>query len=144
MHQLTDLPVGLEPSRMASALERNAQIRDEASRNLLIAAVAAGARRWWRNVSPGPYPPGPEPHRENDALDLGAVGSRAISVRGIAALEHWTLNCPPLAGVVLRYGQLYGPGTGADQPVGPFRCMPMPPLTRPSLASTRAHPASSI
>jgi nucleoside-diphosphate-sugar epimerase len=37
-------------------------------------------------------------------------------VRGVAALENWTLNSPPLEGVVLRYGHLYGPGTGADQP----------------------------
>lgn len=40
------------------------------------------------------YAPGPEPHRESDPLDLAAVGSRAVSVRGIAALEYWTLNSP--------------------------------------------------
>jgi nucleoside-diphosphate-sugar epimerase len=120
VHQLTDLPMGLEPSRMAAAIGRNARLRDEGTRNLLTAAAAAGARRVVAQSIAWAYAPGPEPHRERDALDLGAVGSRAISVRGIAALEYWTLNSPPLAGVVLRYEQLYGPGTGADQPVGPL------------------------
>jgi uncharacterized protein YbjT (DUF2867 family) len=45
IHQLTDLPTGLEPSRMAEAIVRNARIRDEGTRNLLAAAAAAGARR---------------------------------------------------------------------------------------------------
>jgi hypothetical protein len=33
---------------------------------------------------------------------------------GIVALERLTLSSPPIEGVVLRYGYLYGPGTGAD------------------------------
>jgi len=37
--------MGLEPSRMAEAIVRNARIRDEGTRNLLAAAAAAGARR---------------------------------------------------------------------------------------------------
>jgi hypothetical protein len=64
------------------------------------------------------YAPGPEPHFEKDPLDTEAEGNRAISVRGIIALEYWTLNSPPLEGLVLRYGQIYGPGTGADAPAG--------------------------
>lgn len=86
-------------------------------KNLL---TAAGARRVVAQSIAWAYGPGPEPHRERDPLDLGAVGSRAVSVRGIAALEHWTLNLP-LAGVVLRYGQLYGPGTGVNAAVGRIR-----------------------
>ena len=108
--------MGLEPGRMAEAIARNAHIRDEGTRNLLTAAAAAGARRVVAQSIAWAYAPGPEPHRESDPLDLGAVGSRAVSVRGIAALEYWILNSPPLAGVVLRYGQFYGPGTGVDAP----------------------------
>jgi nucleoside-diphosphate-sugar epimerase len=37
--------MGLEPSRMAEAIVRNARIRDQGTRNLLTAAAAAGARR---------------------------------------------------------------------------------------------------
>ena len=38
---------------------------------------------------------------------------------GVAALEHWALASPPLVGIVLRYGQLYGPGTGTETPPRP-------------------------
>ena len=41
VHQLTDLPPGLDPARMADAAQRNARIRDEGTRNLVAAAVAA-------------------------------------------------------------------------------------------------------
>ena len=33
---------------------------------------------------------------------------------GVATLEHLTVSSPPIEGVVLRYGHLYGPGTGFD------------------------------
>ncbi len=114
IHQLTDLPKGLDPSLMAEAVVRNARIRDEGTRNLVRAAIAAGARRLVAQSIAWIYAPGPEPHVETDPLDADAKGDRAVSVRGVAALENWTLNAPPMAGVVLRYGQLYGPGTGTD------------------------------
>ena len=37
-------------------------------------------------------------------------------MQGVIALEDLTLRSPPLEGVVLRYGQLYGPGTASDRP----------------------------
>jgi nucleoside-diphosphate-sugar epimerase len=116
IHQLTDLPKGLDPSRMAEAVVRNARIRDEGTRNLVAAAVAAGTRRLVTQSIAWVYAPGPQPHVEADPLDIDAKGDRGVSVRGVVALETWTLNAPPMAGVVLRYGQLYGPGTGADAP----------------------------
>jgi nucleoside-diphosphate-sugar epimerase len=114
IHQLTDLPKGLDPSLLAEAVGRNARIRDEGSRNLVRAAIAAGATRLVAQSIAWMYAPGPEPHAEGDALDLGADGSRGITARGVAALESQTLNAPPLAGIVLRYGQIHGPG--ADEP----------------------------
>jgi nucleoside-diphosphate-sugar epimerase len=60
------------------------------------------------------YAPGATPHREEDPLDLAAEGSRAVTMRGVLALERCVLSSPPLEGIVLRYGQLYGPGTGSD------------------------------
>jgi hypothetical protein len=62
------------------------------------------------------YAPGNEPHAETDPLDTGAEGERGIDVQGLIALEDLTLRSPPLEGVVLRYGQLYGPGTASDRP----------------------------
>ena len=118
IHQLTDLPPALDPSRMEEAVLRNARIRDEGARNLVAAALAAGARRLVAQSIAWAYAPGPEPHGEDDPLDLDAAGSRAISVRGVAALERQILDSPPLSGVVLRYGQLYGPGTGTEAATG--------------------------
>lgn len=118
IHQLTDLPPDLDPSRMEAATPRNARIRDEGTGNLVRAALAAGARRLVAQSIAWAYAPGPEPHSEDDPLELDAEGRRSITVRGVAALERLTLNSPPLEGVVLRYGQIHGPGTGADAPRG--------------------------
>src|SRR5262245_9909796 len=45
VHQLTDLPPGLDPSRMTEAGPRNARIRSEGTENLVRAALASGACR---------------------------------------------------------------------------------------------------
>jgi nucleoside-diphosphate-sugar epimerase len=118
IHQLTDLPRGLDPARMEDAIVRNARLRTEGTRHLVDAAIAAGARRLVAQSIAWAYAPGPEPHAESDPLDTGATGVRAISVGGIAALESAVLGSPPLQGIVLRYGQLYGPGTGRETPEG--------------------------
>jgi nucleoside-diphosphate-sugar epimerase len=114
IHQLTDLPPGLDPREMAQAIPRNARVRKEGTKNLVKAALAAGARRLIAQSIAWAYAPGPEPHAESDPLDLAAEGSRAVTMEGVAALENYTLNSAPLQGLVLRYGHLYGPGTGAD------------------------------
>ena len=116
IHQLTDLPKNLEPRLMAQAIPRNARIRSEGTRNLVRAAIAAGARRLVAQSIGWAYAPGPEPHAESDPLDADAEGDRGITLRGVIALEELTLQSPPLAGIVLRYGQLYGPGTHSAQP----------------------------
>jgi nucleoside-diphosphate-sugar epimerase len=115
IHQLTDLPKGLEPSLMDHAVLRNARIRSEGTRNLVRAAQAAGARRLIAQSIGWAYAPGNEPHEESDPLDIDDSGDRGITVRGVIALEDWTLRSSPLQGVVLRYGQLHGPGTHADK-----------------------------
>ncbi|RFU44608.1 NAD(P)-dependent oxidoreductase [Paraburkholderia sp. DHOC27] len=117
VHQLTDLPPALDPSRMAEATERNARLRDEGTRNLVAAARAAGARRMVAQSVAFAYAEGPLPHSEDDPLDLGAPGRRAVSVGGVASLERQVLEAP-IESIVLRYGLLYGPGTGFDAPTG--------------------------
>jgi nucleoside-diphosphate-sugar epimerase len=118
IHQLTDLPPGLDPAKMADALVRNARIRDEGTRNLLQAALAAGARRMIAQSIAWIYAPGTTPHLESDPLNVEADGSYNVSTAGVVALETQTLQSPPLDGIVLRYGQLYGPRTGRDAPQG--------------------------
>jgi nucleoside-diphosphate-sugar epimerase len=93
MHQLTDLPDDV--GRLADYAARNDRIRTEGTRNLIAAAQAAGATRLlaqsiaWR-------PPGREAvveQHERQVLDAG--------------------------GVVIRYGQLYGPGTFYEHEIPP-------------------------
>lgn len=113
IHQLTDLPAGLDPNKMGEAIIGNARVRDEGTRNLVEAATSAGARRLIAQSIAWAYAPGPEPHAETDPLDSGAEGGRGISVGGVIALERQVLE-EPMTGIVLRYGHLYGPGTGAE------------------------------
>ncbi|RWH72729.1 NAD(P)-dependent oxidoreductase [Mesorhizobium sp.] len=119
IHQLTDLPAGLDPSKMAEATTRNARIRDEGTRNLVEAAKAANAKRLIAQSIAWVYAPGSEPHAETDPLDSGAEGGRAVSVGGVIALEKHVLGASPVTGIVLRYGHLYGPGTGAESATEP-------------------------
>ena len=116
IHQLTDLPKDLNPREMGAAIIRTARIRGEGTRNLVSAAIAAGARRLVAQSIAWAYAPGGEPHAETDPLDAGAEGDGGINVQGLIAPEDLTLKSPPLEGVVLRYGQLYGPGTASDRP----------------------------
>jgi nucleoside-diphosphate-sugar epimerase len=116
IHQLTDLPRDLDPRQMGEAIARNARVRDEGTRNLVAAALAAGARRVVAQSIAWIYAPGPEPHAESDPLDGAAQGDRGVTVRGVMALEDRILHAPPLEGIVLRYGQLFGPGTHSQTP----------------------------
>lgn len=73
---------------------------------------AAGARRLIAQSIAFIYADGAEPNAENDPL-AAAEGDdlNALTARGVLTLEDATLNTPGIAGVVLRYGRLYGPGT---------------------------------
>jgi nucleoside-diphosphate-sugar epimerase len=113
MHQLTDLSAVQDPAKRSSALARNARIRDEGARNLVAAAREAGARRLIAQSIAWAYAPGPRPYREDHPLDLNAEGDRLVSVRGVGALEQQVLGASPVEGLALRYGRLYGPGSGA-------------------------------
>ena len=74
IHQLTDLPRGLEPARMNDAIARNARIRNEGTGNLVRAAIAAGVQKIVAQSIAWAYAPGPLPHSESDPLDTVAEG----------------------------------------------------------------------
>lgn len=114
VHQLTDLPPALAPAKMAEALVRNARLREIGTRNLVAAAVAAGVRRLVAQSLAFVYAPGPMPYHEDAPLMLDDPGY-GETARAVASLEQQVLAAP-LTGIVLRYGKLYGPGTGFDQP----------------------------
>jgi nucleoside-diphosphate-sugar epimerase len=120
MNQLTDLPANLEPSGMAEGIVRTTRIRIEGTRNLVAGALEAGVRRMiGQSLACWVYADGPQPYSETAPLDLRAESPYAVVVEGVDALERLTTMSPPVEGVVLRYGQIYGPGTGRDEPTGP-------------------------
>jgi nucleoside-diphosphate-sugar epimerase len=84
--QLTDLPD--DASKLGEFGPRNDRMRQEGTRNLLAAAHAAGVTRFLA---------------QSIAWDLG--GERGEATR---RFERHVLDA---SGVVVRYGQLYGPGT---------------------------------
>jgi nucleoside-diphosphate-sugar epimerase len=56
------------------------------------------------------------PYREDSPLNITAPAEAGgTNARGVASLESQALN-GPFEGLVLRYGRLYGPGTGFDTP----------------------------
>ena len=111
IHQLTDLPPALDPAKMPAAVLRNARLREEGTRNLVAGAIAAGASRLVAQSIAFAYAPGPHPLPESAPLDLDPKSPRATTVGALASLERQVLEAP-MPGVVLRYGRLYGPGTG--------------------------------
>jgi nucleoside-diphosphate-sugar epimerase len=111
VHQLTDLPQSRDDRADPAALERNARIRVDGTRNLIDAALDAGAQRILAQSIAFAYAPGPEPHAENDPLDAQTRSS-------VITLERLVLESAPLNGTVLRYGSLYGPGTWFDEATG--------------------------
>jgi len=118
IHQLTDLPFALDSGKMGEALVRNARLRDEGTRNLVAAAVHAGARRLVAQSISFIYADGPLPHREEDPLLAETHPVYGGTVTGVLSLERQVLEAP-LDGIVLRFGLFYGPGTGFDAPIGP-------------------------
>ncbi len=112
IHQLTDLPDKVD--RIPEYTGRNNRIRTEGTRNLLAAAQAAGASRFLAQSIAWKPPGGGEAVGEHEALVLGT------------------------GGVVVRYGQLYGPGT--YYPGEP----PSPPRIHVDDAARRTLPALDV
>src|SRR3569623_184220 len=112
IHQLTDLPDRLVPEEWGAARERNARIRIAGTNNLLVATLAAGVGRVIAQSVAFLYAPGPLPHDEAAPLQPGP------STDAVRALEAGVPARDGVAGVVLRYGRLYGPGTWTPVPEG--------------------------
>ncbi|RMI33397.1 NAD-dependent epimerase/dehydratase family protein [Nocardia stercoris] len=86
MHQLTDLPD--DPALLPEGRAANARIRREGTTNLLAAARKAGAARF-----------------------IAQSVAWTMEGEGQAAKEFLEQSVLAAGGVVLRYGQFYGPGT---------------------------------
>jgi nucleoside-diphosphate-sugar epimerase len=110
INQLTDLPPTHDAPNFDEALKANAELRRVGTVNLVRAAVAAGTPRLITATLAFVYDKGREPHGEDDPLDPGADAA--------IAAERSVLDARGIAGTVLRYGLLYGPGTWYAAPTG--------------------------
>jgi nucleoside-diphosphate-sugar epimerase len=110
IHQLTDLPD--DAASIPGFEAANARIRREGTRNLLAAARACGASRVVA---------------QSVAWELGGDAGAAVQEHERAVLDA--------GGVVLRYGQFYGPGTYFDDE------KPSPPRIHVDEAARRTLPA---
>ncbi|MFT3987294.1 NAD-dependent epimerase/dehydratase family protein [Aestuariivirga sp.] len=141
IHQLTDLSAGLDPASREKVLAGNARLRREGTANLVRAALAAGARRLIAQSIAWAYAPKQPPYSEADPLDSAATGLRAITIAGgVIPLEEAVLGQPGLEGIVLRYGELYGPGTWRMNPEGLSPVHVDAAALAASLAVTRGSP----
>jgi nucleoside-diphosphate-sugar epimerase len=139
MHQLTDLPLALEASKMEAALVRNARLREQGTRNLVAAAIEGGARRLVAQSIAFIYAEGSLPHREEDPLLPDTHPAYGETARAVGSLERQVTRAP-LEGVVLRYGLFYGPGTGFDAPIAPGSVHVDAAAKAATLATARARP----
>lgn len=116
IHQLTDLPAGLDPDKMEEALVSNAKLREVGTKNLVNASIKAGAKKMIAQSIAFVYEPGELPHTEESPLLNFEDPTYGTTSKAVASLEEQVMNAP-FVGVVLRNGLLYGEGTGFDDPV---------------------------
>jgi nucleoside-diphosphate-sugar epimerase len=111
VHELTDLPADVDPRKAAQQLAGNDRIREEGTRNLVDAALAAGARRMVAQSISFVYRMDGTLKTEDDPLFEDAPFPWSRSVQAVHALEDAVTKTEGLEGIVLRYGFFYGPGS---------------------------------
>ncbi|NRP70811.1 hypothetical protein ILFOPFJJ_01693 [Ensifer psoraleae] len=108
--QLTWLPAN--PADIIKSMPNDTRLHREGGANLIAAAEKLGVRRYIMQ-SRGFYLEAPAGELADEAARLryDAPGEIGESTRTVGAYEDRVLASPSLAGVVLRYGFFYGPGT---------------------------------
>lgn len=112
VEQLTALPRSYTPEAMRATLAATGAVRTVGGDNVYAAAVAAGARRYVAQSGCYYYRPGDGLADESEPWVEHGPPMVAGGVGALTAVEQRTLRPDgPLAGVALRYGFFYGPGT---------------------------------
>jgi nucleoside-diphosphate-sugar epimerase len=115
MHQLTDLPD--DPALAPASAAATARIRRQGTRNLVAAARAAGAARLLAQ-----------------SVAWEPAGEWGAAVRDLEAAVL------AAGGVVLRYGNLYGPGTWYERTPPPPPAVHLDEAARRTVAALTAPP----
>jgi nucleoside-diphosphate-sugar epimerase len=145
LHLATAVPERINPRRLARGFEATNRLRREGTRNLIEAARATGAERFVGQSIAFAYEPAAGLADEDAPLMRDPSSQFAPAVAAIAELERLTLQA---GGTVLRFGQLYGPGTAfaAEGSMGSAaRRGMLPILTRRGVEATFSflHPADA-
>ena len=112
VEQLTALPRSYTPELMRAALGATGAVRTVGGDNLYAAAVAADTHRYVAQSGCYYYRPGDGLADESEPWVEDGPPLVAASLRALIAVENRTLRpTGALAGVALRYGFFYGPGT---------------------------------
>jgi nucleoside-diphosphate-sugar epimerase len=113
IHELTSLKGVKDFAHFDHEFALTNRLRTEGTDYLLEAARAVGARRFiaqsfgnWNYARAGSAP-----KTEEDDLDPSPPRNQIKTLEAIRYVEGATLGAGDIEGVVLRYGNLYGPGT---------------------------------
>jgi len=136
IHQLTDLPFALDPEQMQAALVRNARLRKVGTQHLVQAATQAGVRKMIAQSIAFVYEPGPLPHNETSPLLNFKDPVYGETSEAVASLEQQVLEAN-LEGIILRYGMLFGPGTGFENPIDAVPCVHVDAAAHAALLAIR-------
>jgi nucleoside-diphosphate-sugar epimerase len=111
VHELTALPEALDFKDPAT-FEATNRIRREGTRILVAAAREAGARRLVAESIASYYAPEGDGVKDEDAPTWAdPPGPFSEVTDALRSLEEQVTGADGLEGLVLRYGQIYGPGT---------------------------------
>jgi nucleoside-diphosphate-sugar epimerase len=114
IHELTALTGVTNLKRFDDVFALTSRLRTEGTDNLMAAAQAAGTRRFiaqsygnWTYARTGALI-----KAEDDPLDSTPPVNQTKSMSAIRHLERVIRSDRNIQGIALRYGNLYGPGTG--------------------------------
>jgi len=118
VHQLTALKGALDLRKFDRAFASSNRLRTAGTDYLLAAARDCGAKRIVAQSFCGwPYArDGGDVKTESDPLDPDPPQEFRGTLDAIRHLERAVTTTPGIEGVALRYGGLYGPGTGVFDP----------------------------
>lgn len=114
VHEMTDLKGVTEVKHLDRVMASTNRLRSIGTDHLISAARAARVRRFVAQSFCGwPYAPGgPAVKSESDALMDDPPREMRATLEAIRHLEKTATALEDMEGIVLRYGALYGPGTG--------------------------------